>query len=113
MHAQTRQVVVFLPELIGDPQRANAKFLSQWRDDVSDFIPADVLEAATDFGVRERAPLPSVEYFAFTDAAGGTGKDSFTLCVAHRDANGTVIIDILRERKPRFVPEAVVKEPAR
>jgi hypothetical protein len=93
-----------------DPQRAKAEFLSQWRDDVSDFIPLDILEAATDFGVRERAPLPNVKYFAFTDAAGGTGKDSFGISLAHRDDNGTVIIDFLRERQPRFVPEAVVKE---
>lgn len=95
--------------LAADPQRARAEFLSIWRDDVSDFIPADILEASTDFGVRERAPLPGVEYFAFTDAAGGTGKDSLSLCIAHREAS-VVFIDILRERKPRFVPEAVVKE---
>jgi hypothetical protein len=96
--------------LAADPQRARAEFLSIWRDDVSDFIPADILEAATDKGVKERAPLPGVQYFAFTDAAGGTGRDSFSLSIAHREANGVVHIDILRERQPRFVPEAVVQE---
>ena len=93
-----------------DPQRARAEYLSIWREDVSDFIPMDVLEASTDFGVRERAPLPEVSYFAFTDAAGGTGKDSFSICLAHRENSGVVVIDFLRERQPRFVPEAVVKE---
>jgi hypothetical protein len=37
-----------------DPQRAKSEYLSQWRDDVTDFIPMDILEAATDFGVHER-----------------------------------------------------------
>jgi hypothetical protein len=96
--------------LAQDPQRARAEFGSQWREDVSDFLPLDILEAATDFGVRERAPLPGVKYCAFTDAAGGTGKDSFSLAIAHRDTNGTAVLDFLRERKPRFIPAAVVKE---
>jgi hypothetical protein len=93
-----------------DPQRANADYLSIWRDDVSDFIPMDTLESVTDFAVKERSPLPNVEYRAFTDCAGGTGRDSFSICIAHRDEDGTVIIDFLRERLPKFVPEAVVKE---
>jgi hypothetical protein len=93
-----------------DPQRARAEFLSIWREDVLDFIPADVIEAATDYGVQERARVPGVRYAAFTDAAGGTGRDSFTLAVGHRAADGTAVLDVLRERKPRFVPAAVVKE---
>jgi hypothetical protein len=93
-----------------DPQRANADYLSIWRDDVSDFLPMDVLEAATDIGVTQRSPLPNVEYHAFCDASGGTGQDSFSICIAHREADGVVVIDFLRERLPRFVPEAVVSE---
>jgi hypothetical protein len=94
-----------------DPQRARAQYLSIWREDVSDFIPMDVLESATDFGVRERAPLWGVSFHAFVDAAAGTGKDSFSICIAHfEEENGTVVIDFLRERAPRFVPAEVVKE---
>jgi hypothetical protein len=93
-----------------DRLRAQAEYLSIWRDDVSDFIPMDVLESATDFGIHERAPLPGVTYHAFTDAAGGTGKDAFSLCIAHREPNGVVVIDFLRERLPRFAPAEVVKE---
>jgi hypothetical protein len=70
----------------------------------------DALESCTDFGIRERAPLPGANYFAFTDAAGGTGKDAFSVCVSHREPNGLVVIDFLRERLPRFVPAEVVKE---
>jgi hypothetical protein len=44
--------------------------------------------------------------------AGGTGSDSFTLAIAHRefDKIGTVHLDLVRERKPRFVPRDVVGE---
>ena len=48
-----------------DPMRAKADYLSIWRDDISDFLPMDVLESATDFGVRERSPLPNVTFHAF------------------------------------------------
>jgi hypothetical protein len=40
-----------------DPQRARADYLSEWRDDISDFLPMDVLEAATDIGVTQRSPF--------------------------------------------------------
>jgi hypothetical protein len=92
-----------------DPQKANADYLSIWRDDASDFITMEMLEAATDHGVTQRSPAPNIEYHAFCDAAGGTGGDSFSLCIAHRE-DDTVVIDFLHERLPRFVPEAVVAE---
>jgi hypothetical protein len=93
-----------------DLERANAEFESVWRSDISDFVPVDIIAAATDYGVRERAPMAGVEYFAFADAAGGSGRDSFALAIGHRGADNVVIIDCLRERQPRFVPKAVVKE---
>jgi hypothetical protein len=98
--------------LADDAPRARAEYLGVWRDDLTDFIPVDVIEACTDFGVRERPPLPSLQYLAFCDAAGGTGSDSFTLAIAHRerDEARTVMLDAVRERKPRFVPAAVIGE---
>jgi len=93
-----------------DLQRANAEFESIWREDVSDFIPGDVVDAATDFGVLERPPIPGITYAAFADPAGGTGKDSFTISVAHSGPGGEAVLDCIRERPPRFVPAAVVKE---
>jgi hypothetical protein len=84
--------------------------MSVWREDVSDFVPVDALEAVTDFGVRERAPEPRVYYEAFADAAGGTGRDSFSFAIGHRDRDGVAVLDVLRERRPRFVPAAAVEE---
>jgi hypothetical protein len=94
--------------LATDSARAKAEFQNEWRSDLSDFIPHDVVEAATDVGVYERAPVPHVQYHAHADAAGGTGTDSFALAISHRDTS--YVIDVLREFKPRFTPAAVIAE---
>lgn len=95
-----------------DAYKAGAEYLGRWREDIADFVPLDVIEACTDFDIYERSPQPGVSYAAFCDAAGGTGSDFFTLAVAHRenDQIGTVRLDLVRERKPRFVPSDVVAE---
>jgi hypothetical protein len=114
--ASSRTMNPALPEAVvaqamaRDPQRAAAEFESRWREDVSDFITADIVDAATDFGVVERQPEAGQTYFGFADAAGGTGRDAFGIAVAHRDAEGRIILDCLRERRPRFVPKDVVSE---
>jgi hypothetical protein len=96
-----------------DAPKARAEFLNIWREDLSDFIPIDVIDACTDWGINERPPLPgsAVRYVAWADAAGGTGKDSFTLAIAHRQTKDRIVVlDLMRERKPRFVASAVVAE---
>jgi hypothetical protein len=89
--------------LAEDPHRGAAEFEGRWREDLSDFIPIDVVEACINFGVFERPPSPHHSYVAFVDAAGGTGADSFALAIAHRehDAIGSVVIDVVREFKPQ------------
>jgi hypothetical protein len=96
--------------LAEDPVKARAEYLNVWRDDQAGFLPPEVVEACTDWDVYERAPEPGVSYFAFADAAGGTGKDSYALCIAHVEADGSVMIDVVRERKPPFVPSQVIAE---
>jgi hypothetical protein len=64
-------------------------------------------------GVSERPPSPnsSVKYIPWADAAGGTGKDSFALAIAHKETKDRIaVLDLVRERKPRFVAAAVVAE---
>jgi hypothetical protein len=85
--------------------KARAEFLNIWREDLSDFIPLDVLDACTDFGVYERALQPGQIYRAFADCAGGTGTDSFAFAIAHAGE-----LDVMREFKPRFVPAQVIAE---
>jgi hypothetical protein len=96
--------------LTEDPQRARSEYLSQWREDLADFVPMDAIEGATDWGVRERPRVTAARHVAFTDAAGGSGSDAFTLGIAHMQPDRTVVLDVLRERVPRFVPAAVVAE---
>jgi hypothetical protein len=98
--------------LTEDPHRGSAEFDNVWREDLSDFVPLDAVEGCTDFRVWERAPQPGLQYLAYCDAATGTGSDSFTLAIAHRqpDSTGTVVVDLIRERTPRFVPADVIRE---
>ena len=95
--------------LASDLHKANAEYFGIWREDQEDCFPPDAITDGTDVGVLERPPVPFVSYFAFFDAATGTGTDSFTLAIAHREGD-RVVIDTIRERKPRFVPQDVVKE---
>ena len=80
--------------LAEDAPRARAEFLNVWREDLSDFVPIDVVEGCTDFGTFMRVYDPQFSYAAFCDAAGGTGADSFTLAIGHRlhDNATTVVI---------------------
>jgi hypothetical protein len=91
-----------------DAPKARAEFLNVWREDLSDFIPLDVIESCTEFGVHERPPQPGIKYVAYCDAAGGTDTDSFSIAIAHRGAPH--MLDLVRERKPRFVPSQVIAE---
>jgi hypothetical protein len=94
-----------------DPAKGKAEWNAEFRDDISDLIPADVIEGATDWGVPERPPKPGISYFAFTDASGGTGQDSFALAIAHvDDLVETIVVDLIRERKPRFVAAEVIRD---
>jgi hypothetical protein len=94
-----------------DAPKARAEYPNVWREDLSDFIPLDTVESCTDFGVHERSPQRGITYTAFCDPASGTGTDSFSVSIGHYDkAQETVVIDLVRERKPRFVPAAVVAE---
>ena len=96
--------------LAADAPKARAEFENVWREDVDDFLPLDVIEAATDWGVVERPPERGIRYVAFADAASGTGRDSFALAIGHavNDAARTVMVDLVLERKPRFVAADVI-----
>jgi hypothetical protein len=65
-------------------------------------------------GIFERPRERGIKYVAFLDPAGGSGKDSFTLAIGHRDkASGLNVLDAVRETKPPFSPEVVVEDYAK
>jgi hypothetical protein len=59
--------------------------------------------------MRELPPGGGIVYTAFTDPSGGSA-DSFALAVGHMEADGTAVLDCIREVKPPFSPDDVVRE---
>jgi hypothetical protein len=53
--------------------------------------------------------LQGRRYVGFVDPSGGS-NDSFALAIAHKDADDVAVQDVLRERRPPFSPESVVRE---
>ena len=88
---------------------STAEYLSEWHDDLSSFISRSLLEAAIDTNVLVRPPVTDTKYFAFADPSGGS-HDSFTLGIAHRDKDGSIVLDLLYERHAPFNPSEVVAE---
>jgi hypothetical protein len=112
--AATREMNPTVPQRVidaateRDPASAAAEWLAEFRADVEAFVAREAVDACISPGCFERAPVPSVTYRAFVDPSGGS-SDSMTLAVAHRDGERAVL-DAVRERKPPFSPDDVVKE---
>jgi len=97
-------------QIARDPSRARAEYEAVFRSDIETYVSIEAVEACIDERNRfERAPIPNTHYFAFVDAAGGSGKDSMTLAISHRDKQ-SIVLDLLREVRPPFSPTAVVEE---
>lgn len=91
-----------------DPAAARAEWGGEFRTDVAALFDAAALAAVVVRERRERPPEPGVRYTAFVDPSGGS-SDAFTLAVAHV-AEGRAVLDVVRERRPPFSPEDVVRE---
>jgi hypothetical protein len=94
--------------LADDPAAASAEWLAVFRSDVESFVSREAVEACISHGVFERPPATGIGYKAFCDPSGGS-SDSFTMAIAHRDADRGVL-DVVREYRPPFSPENVVHE---
>jgi hypothetical protein len=92
-----------------DAVAAAAEYGAEFRSDIEAFVSLEAVEACVEFGCRERPALSSLSYVASTDPSGGS-SDSFTLAIAHREKDGRVVLDCVRERAPPFSPEAVVAD---
>ena len=92
-----------------DPEAAAAEYGAEFRNDLSDFVPRAVVDACTMTGRFEIAPIAAFNYVAFVDPSGGTGADSMTLAVAHREGERAVL-DAVREVRPPFSPETVTSD---
>jgi hypothetical protein len=113
--APTRTMNPCIPEhvvteaLAADPAHAGAEYLAQFRSDVESYIGHEAVNAAVATSVRERPHVLGHAYSAFVDPSGGSA-DAMTLAVAHTERDGKAILDALREVRPPFSPESVVRE---
>jgi hypothetical protein len=83
-----------------------AEFEGTFREDIENFLPLELIEAA-----MTRSPaLPDLKnkYVAFCDPSGGRA-DSMTLAIAHADGD-KILLDRIEERKSPFDPVEVVSE---
>jgi hypothetical protein len=94
--------------LAEDPAKASSEYLAEFRGDLETFVDREVVEAAVVAGRHELAPASGVNYVAFVDPS-GAAADSMTLAIAHKQ-DDNVVLDALRERRPKFSPESVVDE---
>jgi hypothetical protein len=92
----------------GDAAWAGAEYGAEFRTDVEAFLSREAIEACVDVGVFERPADLKRRYYGFVDPSGGS-SDSMTLAIAHIEGS-TVVLDLIREVRPPFSPEAVVQE---
>jgi len=95
--------------LIEDSEAARADYLSEWRDDLSSYIPRALIEAAIDAGVLVRPYDRQCHYTSFIDASSGQ-QDSFTCAITHKTAGDVAVLDCLIEiRAPFSTTEAIAQ----
>ncbi|MDB5524478.1 MAG: hypothetical protein JWM58_2241 [Rhizobium sp.] len=90
-----------------DPNSAVAEYGAEFRADTESYI-AQAVEACASAGLRERSPLPGIQYRAFVDPSGGS-SDSMTLAIGNIEKE-VAIVDVVRQIKAPFGPEAAVEE---
>jgi hypothetical protein len=83
-----------------DPASANAEYNAEFRSDIAEFVALEVLEACTPDGLFEIPPASNVGYTAFCDPS----------AISHRDPDGVLVLDCVRETMAPFQPEAVVAD---
>jgi hypothetical protein len=92
-----------------DPIGAKADYLAEFRSDIESYVSRKALEACV---APNRFELPYISgnfYKAFVDPAGGSGRDAMALAVCHMEGEFRVL-DLVREVRPPFSPEQVVKD---
>jgi len=92
-----------------DPIAAAAEYGAEFRSDCDAFVPREIVEACVFKQTTEFPRAEGVRYFGFVDPSGGS-VDAMTLAIAHCPIRGRAVLDLVREVKPPFSPEAVVRE---
>ena len=96
-----------------DAPPAAAEFGAEFRSDVESFVSREAIDRAVIAGRLEQPPAASLTYEAVVDPSGGSGADSFTLAIGHREARGAktvACLDALREMRPPFSPADTIRQ---
>jgi hypothetical protein len=93
-----------------DAASAEAEYMAQFRRDIESFIDSVLVKSLAVPGRIELPPIKGVPYRGFTDPAGGSGADSYTIAISHLERSGAIVLDLIREVRPPFSPEGVTKE---
>ncbi len=96
-----------------DPARAAAEYGAEFRSDIESFLSRKAIDACVAPGRLELPRVAGVNYRFFLDFAGGSGGDSATCAIAHTETrnDGPIeVLDLVREVRPPFSPDAVCRE---
>ena len=94
-----------------DPEGYRSEVLAEFRAGVATLLDPEAVAACVETGVRERAPETGYGYVGFADPSSGSGKDAFTVGIAHADGERAVL-DVVRAWRPPFNPSGVIAEAA-
>jgi len=93
-----------------DATAARSEFDAEFREDLENFLPMELISSAIVPGRIELLPMKNVRYHGFCDPSGGR-SDSMTLAICHQDkTRGKIIVDLVKEVVPPFTPSVVVKD---
>ena len=76
-----------------DDSKYRREFMAEFSEDINAWIDTEILYRCVVPGRKESPPEPGVYYFAAIDPA--FRHDDFALTIAHRDSEGTVVLDLL------------------
>jgi hypothetical protein len=92
-----------------DAAAASAEYGAEFRTDLVTFIDPAVVARCTVPGRAELPPVAGITYTAAVDPSGGS-SDSMTLAIAHSEGDDRGVLDLVKEWRAPFSPEAVVTE---
>jgi len=93
--------------LAEDLAAAKSEYLGEFRDDISAYLPRELIEVCVIRGRKELLPDQRERYFAFCDCSGGRNDDA-ALAVGHKSKMQKAVIDVLRRYKSPHSPYQVI-----
>jgi hypothetical protein len=94
-------------ETAKDPAAAASEYGAEFRDDISSFVSAEIVDSAIIKGVTVIPPSDE-GHFGFIDVSGGA-KDSHAAAVAFKSVDGTAVLACARELKTASTEQVVAE----